>query len=558
MREFFTTWGPHLTWLFFVMAWGACAGSLINVLVYRMPRGLSVITPPSRCPHCNTRLTWRENIPIFGWLILRGRCRFCKAPISPEYPIVEAITSTLFGLAFVICFMLHPTATWLGVPIGAIRPEWALNWPEHVWPIFVVWLILLASLIAMTLVDAKTFTIPIELAWAPTLVALIAHPAAAAWIEYGTRIGHLMRSAGPIWVWGIATPKPTDWWWIGASIGGTVGIGVAVLLLQTGLLTRSYADYEEWERKAIGVDSDGQSRDTQAPSAAAASNQDTHAPLAVESLETQSALADKPHPSTPPAQSREPSTPDTTPLQADTQPPPQPIDIGWRWMLIPAAMFATSLICALIARTQGVAPGYGAFIGALIGVLPGAALWRATHKAPADTQATDDSPVHTWIAYPHARREALREAVFLAPCLALGLLGGYVAQRLGTSIAPLWLTVLAGVLMGYLIGGGIVWAVRILGSVALGKEAMGLGDVHLLAAIGACLGWIDAVLTFFLASFVALYWTLLRRLMFGGFSRAMPFGPNLAVAAILVIGAKPWIERGLTILLASPIPVNIP
>lgn len=546
-------WGPQLTWLFFVMAWGACAGSLINVLVYRMPRGVSVVSPPSRCPHCNTRLKWKDNIPIFGWILLRGRCRYCRAPISPEYPIVEAITSALFGLTFAMLFMLSSQAQWLGVPVGAIRPEWATNWPDYVWPIALVWLILLGSLIAMTIVDAKTFTIPIELAWAPTLVALVVHPATAAWVEHGTHVGYLLKTAGPQWVWAIATPPPTDWWWIGASIGAAVGIIIGVILLQTGLLRRSYADYEEWERKALG--------ESESPAAAAPTSipdpPDQTSRITASAIPTDSQGQVLPPRSTPedippPAPPAVETTPTVVP------PPPAALHVGWRWLLIPATMLFIGVIAAVIASTQNLAPGYGLFVGLIIGAIPGAAVWRMTRKPPPADAPTDDSPVHTWIAYPHARREALREVLFLAPCLALGMAGGYIGQRFGASIAPLWLTVLAGVLMGYLIGGGIVWAVRILGSLALGKEAMGLGDVHLLAAVGACLGWIDAVLTFFLASFVALYWTLLRRVMYGGFSRAMPFGPNLAVAAALVILGKPWIETFLTYVLGFGNPVNIP
>ena len=126
------------------------------------------------------------------------------------------------------------------------------------------------------------------------------------------------------------------------------------------------------------------------------------------------------------------------------------------------------------------------------------------------------------------------------------------------TMAPLWLVVLAGVLMGYLIGGGIVWATRILGTLGTGKEAMGLGDVHLLAAVGACLGWIDAVLTFFGAAFVALGWTILSRIFSGRLQRMLPFGPHLAVSAILVLLLKPLIEKGLTHLFHSQTPIQLP
>jgi hypothetical protein len=106
--------GFAIYWLIFLFAFGACAGSLINVLVYRMPRGISVVTPPSACPKCGTRLRWRDNIPVFGWILLRGRCRYCQAKISPEYPIVEAIVGLMFAAALAICYLIPPGFTLVG------------------------------------------------------------------------------------------------------------------------------------------------------------------------------------------------------------------------------------------------------------------------------------------------------------------------------------------------------------------------------------------------------------------------------------------------------------
>ena len=71
--------GLKAVWIVFAFAFGASAGSLINVLVYRLPRGMDVIWAGSQCPCCENKLTWRENIPVFGWIFLRGRCRFCKS-----------------------------------------------------------------------------------------------------------------------------------------------------------------------------------------------------------------------------------------------------------------------------------------------------------------------------------------------------------------------------------------------------------------------------------------------------------------------------------------------
>ncbi|EAZ90105.1 prepilin peptidase [Crocosphaera chwakensis] len=84
----------------FVFAFGACIGSFLNVVIYRLPEGLSLIHPPSRCPHCEHRLGKTENVPVLGWLWLRGRCRWCRAPISVRYPLIEAVTGLLFCFVF--------------------------------------------------------------------------------------------------------------------------------------------------------------------------------------------------------------------------------------------------------------------------------------------------------------------------------------------------------------------------------------------------------------------------------------------------------------------------
>jgi leader peptidase (prepilin peptidase)/N-methyltransferase len=85
-------------WLVYAGLLGACVGSFLNVVIYRLPLGQSLVSPPSRCPNCGNRLKWYDNIPIFGWLLLGGRCRQCKKPISIQYPIVELITALLFVL----------------------------------------------------------------------------------------------------------------------------------------------------------------------------------------------------------------------------------------------------------------------------------------------------------------------------------------------------------------------------------------------------------------------------------------------------------------------------
>jgi leader peptidase (prepilin peptidase)/N-methyltransferase len=81
---------------FVVFMFGACWGSFLNVCIYRIPAELSVVKPRSRCPKCMTNLVWKDNIPIFGWIFLGGKCRYCKAPIAARYPSIELLTALLF------------------------------------------------------------------------------------------------------------------------------------------------------------------------------------------------------------------------------------------------------------------------------------------------------------------------------------------------------------------------------------------------------------------------------------------------------------------------------
>jgi leader peptidase (prepilin peptidase)/N-methyltransferase len=79
-------------WPWLLVAWlGACLGSFANVLIHRLPRNQSVVRPRSRCPGCAHPIAWHDNLPVLGWLLLRGRCRHCGAPIPRRYPLVELL-----------------------------------------------------------------------------------------------------------------------------------------------------------------------------------------------------------------------------------------------------------------------------------------------------------------------------------------------------------------------------------------------------------------------------------------------------------------------------------
>ena len=85
---------------FFSFGLGACIASFLNVVIWRVPRGESIVSPPSHCPKCDAPIRWWQNVPIVSWLALRGRCANCRAPISPRYVLVEALGGCLFLAVF--------------------------------------------------------------------------------------------------------------------------------------------------------------------------------------------------------------------------------------------------------------------------------------------------------------------------------------------------------------------------------------------------------------------------------------------------------------------------
>ena len=103
---------------FFSFWLGACIASFLNVVIWRVPRGESIVRPPSHCPKCGAAIRWYQNLPILSWLALRGKCANCRAPISPRYVIVEALGGGLFLAAFLAFGPLAPALwVWLSLMI---------------------------------------------------------------------------------------------------------------------------------------------------------------------------------------------------------------------------------------------------------------------------------------------------------------------------------------------------------------------------------------------------------------------------------------------------------
>ena len=104
---------------FFSFWLGACIASFLNVVIWRVPRGESIVRPSSHCPKCGAAIRWYQNLPILSWLALRGKCANCRAPISPRYVIVEALGGGLFLAAFLMFGPLAPVLwVWLSLMIA--------------------------------------------------------------------------------------------------------------------------------------------------------------------------------------------------------------------------------------------------------------------------------------------------------------------------------------------------------------------------------------------------------------------------------------------------------
>lgn len=116
-----------------ITLFGIVIGSFLNVLILRIPRGEEFVKTPSHCMSCGHKLAWYDNIPLFSWLSLGGKCRYCKAPISPQYPIIEAAN----GLLYLVIFLIK------GLNFDAL-----------------ILSLLSSALLALSVIDWRTYEIP--------------------------------------------------------------------------------------------------------------------------------------------------------------------------------------------------------------------------------------------------------------------------------------------------------------------------------------------------------------------------------------------------------------
>jgi len=184
-------------------ALGLCWGSFLNVCIYRLPRGKSVVAPRSACPHCGTMIPLYHNIPVISWLVLGGKCRSCKQPISPRYMVVELLT----GILFLVCY-LH-----FGLSFAMLKCA-----------------VLGFLLIGLIFTDAETKLLPDALTL-PGLVAGIGFSLLVPVNDLASRIIPGMISASargqiPWRIWSLADSL------LGAAVGASFLYGAAAIYLR--------------------------------------------------------------------------------------------------------------------------------------------------------------------------------------------------------------------------------------------------------------------------------------------------------------------------------------
>lgn len=445
-------------------ALGACIGSFVNVVIYRLPRGLSVGRPRrSFCPACGRGIAGYDNIPILSYLLLRGRCRRCRARISLQYPLVELVTAFLFVATYDVFIMLRWRAG-----VG--------QWPQDGALVAAHW-ILWAGLLATAVMDIEAYMLDVRVTWFVAAAGILCH--------------------------GVWTPESSGGWIRPGPVAAAVAVAAALVLGMTAVCAA-----------VLGGRDDTSSRDESA----------VH-------------------------------TPDDEPPAADL--PCDAVSRGSGMSRTAVVLLGVALLTAYLTwiiavpspsprGLWGQTPSWaGVWRFALVaGGLMVLTVVLASAPRPEDREILEAIQTES----PSARRLALSEAAWLTPSVVMAVLVGWAwsrfvpgeaAQRL-LEWAPAgdWRPILGLTtgLLGWLVAGALGWAVRLIFTLLLGKEALGVGDIHLLAAGGAVAGWPVVVLGFFLSAPLALLGILIFALRRS--SRAIQYGPWLGLGMFVAAAAQ--------------------
>lgn len=476
-------------WIVPLLIGGAIFGSFLNVVIYRLPRGLSISRPRrSHCLHCGQRIRAHHNVPVIGYLLLRGRCYDCAAPISLIYPVIECATALLF------------LSVWDALFIARVFPE--MGHLSSDWPIAIAVLVLFCGLLATSVMDIESYTIDIRISVLTMIVGVACH---AVWglpstdSAVGNDPGHTVWASGGA---GALEPRPAAdegrlppaLCLIGAAMGLTWCL-TALIGMRVASIGRRNAQTGD---EAVG------------------------------------SLAEA-----------EPPPPEEATAYIDTG------GQGFQPLTIIAFALGIGGLAVWVLFFPTADSGFSLSAGPLRGVLGIASFMLLLILASLVPRESDERIIEEITAEsPRARSVVLRESLWLLPAVFGGI--GVLAYLLWTgrmdegfaellSVQPAasgWFDPLQAALRAVAcmcLAAGMGWFVRIIGSLAFGKEAFGTGDIYIMASIGAVLGFWSVVFAFFLAAVLALVGvlaTLLRKR-----SRAVPFGPWLALGAFTTLWA---------------------
>ncbi len=197
---------------------GLVIGSFLNVVVYRVPNGMSVSHPASACPNCNSEIRAYDNVPVLSWFVLRGKCRDCRTPISGRYPIVEAATGAFF---LIVAVRFWPTA---GLPTDAMHIASRLIE-------MAAFLYLAAISLALAIIDAEHHRLPNRIVLPSYIVAIVMLGAAD--VLAGDFSGLLRTLIGGaamfVFYFGIAFAYPAGMGFGDVKLAGVLGLYLAFL-----------------------------------------------------------------------------------------------------------------------------------------------------------------------------------------------------------------------------------------------------------------------------------------------------------------------------------------
>ncbi len=471
--------------LLLVIGFGSCIGSFANVVIYRLPRNIPLGRPRwSFCPNCETSISWYDNIPVFSYFRLRGHCRRCGWAIPPRYVIIEISMLLVFLLLFDVFFVASALDGISAESWASVSYRFASDWQ-----MYAAHVLLFGCLLAMSVIDMEHYWLDIRFTHFAALCGFVLH-------------GTWTPARSPDW------PRPG------------MALGMAAILATIAAIITHLVVAHLWKKRARAEQDAEPEPEATAVSDEAGEPQAVRIYLGRKSLRPSAWLAALvllatlvPLVWAIAQHSPEVGLSSAAGVRVDDKDSHRQPDAAFAKRAAPGLLF---VFCALIA-------------GSVI------------------KRDSDDEIEESLEAERHnARKVVLKEFAVLLPSIvifAAGLLLAWEGGPLEDAFSGLWnwtvgrqtrpILGLGTAAAGFIIGGAVGWCVRIFFTLVLGKEAYGVGDIHIMAAAGAVAGWEVVVVGFFLSSLLALVGKLLTLPFKRG--HALPMGPWLTLAMFLVV-----------------------